>query len=263
MESAQRTNRRLFSMVAFVTIGLVVFLLINIAISYLNLRSAIESQRAVGRSIDRLRAISKLLSIVQDAETGQRGFLITGDEQYLKPYDAALDKIIETRRRLNTLVAGQPELGELNQELGLQIDAALAELADTIALLSGSGSRRRSRRGSGRRWQTPNGLDSRADGRDGTDRGEPSRRAAERCGNAHSPLDHPDVRFDNIRAIRRGTRVLPHPARDWCPEAAGRSVAGRRSQKERLPGFGRPRAAQPLGGNYECRRRLAYVRNLG
>ena len=95
-----RTHRRLFSVAAFVTIGLVVFLLVNIAISYLNLRSAIESQRAVGQSIDRLRAISKLLSVVQDAETGQRGFLITGDEEYLKPYDAALAKIIKARRHL-------------------------------------------------------------------------------------------------------------------------------------------------------------------
>ena len=29
---------------------------------------------------------------LKDAETGQRGFVITGEERYLEPYNAALDE---------------------------------------------------------------------------------------------------------------------------------------------------------------------------
>ena len=34
--------------------------------------------------------LAQFLSTLKDAETGHRGFIITGDERYLKPYYAAL-----------------------------------------------------------------------------------------------------------------------------------------------------------------------------
>ncbi|WP_159973291.1 diguanylate cyclase domain-containing protein [Pseudomonas sp. 8Z] len=42
------------------------------------------------RSLDRL---SLLLSTLQDAELGQRGYLLTGDEQYLEPYNRAIGQV--------------------------------------------------------------------------------------------------------------------------------------------------------------------------
>jgi len=134
MESAQRTPRRLSGVAAVMTVGLVGFLLVNFAVSYVNLRSAIDSQRAVGTSDSRLRAITKLLSVVQDAESGQRGFLITGNPRYLEPYKAALALISQTRRDLNALVADEPQLVELSQQFDQHIDAELKELADTIEI---------------------------------------------------------------------------------------------------------------------------------
>ena len=35
-------------------------------------------------------ALSNLLSAVKDAETGQRGFVLTGEPRYLEPYAAAI-----------------------------------------------------------------------------------------------------------------------------------------------------------------------------
>src|ERR1700724_2860428 len=37
----------------------------------------------------------QLLSTLKDAETGQRGFVITGDEKYLEPYNTALARLPE------------------------------------------------------------------------------------------------------------------------------------------------------------------------
>src|SRR5713226_8388650 len=45
-------------------------------------------------------ALIELRSSLKDAETGQRGFLLTGEERYLEPYRRALVEIPET---LNTL----------------------------------------------------------------------------------------------------------------------------------------------------------------
>ena len=50
-------------------------------------------------------AINKLLQHMLDAETGQRGYLLTGDERYLEPYNAALadiDHNLDSLRQLFT-----------------------------------------------------------------------------------------------------------------------------------------------------------------
>jgi signal transduction histidine kinase len=39
-----------------------------------------------------VRAVEHLSSLVRDAESGQRGFLLTGDETYLRPYHAAVSR---------------------------------------------------------------------------------------------------------------------------------------------------------------------------
>ncbi|HKA02278.1 MAG TPA: CHASE3 domain-containing protein, partial [Candidatus Solibacter sp.] len=41
-----------------------------------------------------------LLSRLRDAESAQRGYLLTGDARYLVPYDTALPKIAADRARL-------------------------------------------------------------------------------------------------------------------------------------------------------------------
>ncbi len=40
-----------------------------------------------------VRSTATLLSDLKDAETGQRGFLLTGREEYLEPYQAAVSRI--------------------------------------------------------------------------------------------------------------------------------------------------------------------------
>jgi CHASE3 domain sensor protein len=35
----------------------------------------------------------KILSLLRDAETGQRGYIITGDERYLEPYNLAVKDV--------------------------------------------------------------------------------------------------------------------------------------------------------------------------
>ena len=40
-----------------------------------------------------LSHVENILSTMKDAETGQRGFVITGDESYLEPYSHALAEI--------------------------------------------------------------------------------------------------------------------------------------------------------------------------
>lgn len=81
---------------------------------------------AARRMIDaqvRINLVNELESTLTDAETGQRGYLVTGDPAFLEPYRSALGA------RSRPEVFGRPGLGALQRQLG----AALASDADGLA----------------------------------------------------------------------------------------------------------------------------------
>ena len=57
-----------------------------------------EAQEAIAHTIGNERRISILQSLLQDAEVGQRGYLLTGDKSYLEPYErsvAQIDRVMD------------------------------------------------------------------------------------------------------------------------------------------------------------------------
>ena len=70
-----------------------------------------------------------LLSRVRDAESAQRGYLLTGDARYLAPYNAARPKIAADRAALRSLSPVHPDQAQHFSDL---IGAKLDELAQTI-----------------------------------------------------------------------------------------------------------------------------------
>ena len=52
-----------------------------------------------------LTEFEAISSQLQDAETGERGYLITGDEQYMAPYHAAMRMIDQELGDLQPLIA--------------------------------------------------------------------------------------------------------------------------------------------------------------
>jgi methyl-accepting chemotaxis protein len=78
-------------------------LLIIGVVSYRSTTGLIETAALVDHTHLVLENLEKLLSTMKDAETGQRGFLVTGEERYLEPYNAAVgqsDQILKTVREL-------------------------------------------------------------------------------------------------------------------------------------------------------------------
>lgn len=54
-------------------------------ISYRNTLNLLETSRWVAHTHEVMAQLSNLLSVMQDAETGQRGYLLTGVDEYLEP----------------------------------------------------------------------------------------------------------------------------------------------------------------------------------
>ncbi len=102
-------------------------------VSLVNLHRFQQANDSVQHTQEVERAIQELLSSLQDAETGQRGYLLTGQSSYLQPYRTALGQIQLQVDALTELTADNPR--QQARLAGLQplIQSKLAELADTIA----------------------------------------------------------------------------------------------------------------------------------
>jgi signal transduction histidine kinase len=72
-----------------------------------------------------------------DAETGQRGYVLTGEERYLAPYAAALPVARQGLAELAKLYAAEDRSQTRLTELKTQIEAKFSELAETIDLVKG------------------------------------------------------------------------------------------------------------------------------
>ena len=73
-------------------IGFSALLLVVIVMFYATREQSI-SQEWVAHTQEVKTHIGKTLSLMQDLETGQRGFLLTGEDYYLGPYNTAINKI--------------------------------------------------------------------------------------------------------------------------------------------------------------------------
>src|SRR4051794_15032134 len=60
-----------------------------------------QSQRSLGE-------LSQTLGAIQGAETGQRGYLLAGADDYLKPYADAVQSIPDHLNQLDALLAFDP-----------------------------------------------------------------------------------------------------------------------------------------------------------
>src|SRR3954469_10758427 len=88
---------------------LLAVLVINGLVSYRATRTLIKDQDAVLHTHRVLAELEAILSTLKDAETGERGFIITGAPEYLEPYRAALLEIDGRIRELKRLIAIEPE----------------------------------------------------------------------------------------------------------------------------------------------------------
>src|SRR5690349_560789 len=60
--------------------------------AYTSIESLLTSQKQVNHTNLVLTKLESILSVLKDAETGQRGFLLTGEDEFLEPYNGALRK---------------------------------------------------------------------------------------------------------------------------------------------------------------------------
>ena len=93
-----------------------------------------ESNLEVLRAREVRSAAADLRSLVQDAETGQRGYLLTGEARYLTPYSQTRSRIVPAFEHLRALVRDDPASVVEVDRLASVVNSKLVELDETIAL---------------------------------------------------------------------------------------------------------------------------------
>jgi PAS domain S-box-containing protein len=107
--------------------GLVLaILLINALISYRATRKLIDNERQVAHTYQVLDELEDVMATMDEAETGERGYLLTGEKSYLEPYQTAVSAIKSQVEKLRQSTAGdaneQARLPALEREIADRLD---------------------------------------------------------------------------------------------------------------------------------------------
>jgi CHASE3 domain sensor protein len=116
-----------------ILIGLVALLAI-VAVNLWLVRQAAVFSATVALATGERAAVVDLRNTLDDAETGQRGYLLTGNKDYLAPYDDAQRRVHENRDRIAALAKSDPAMEGDVAKLTTLTEAKLAELQKTIGL---------------------------------------------------------------------------------------------------------------------------------
>lgn len=118
-----------------VMLGLASTILVSLnALFYWNFIKQKETSDRVNHSQQTLQKLESVLSSLKDAETGQRGYLLTAQESYLEPYTTAIGRIDRDIAQLKRLTATNRSQQQQLASLEPLIRSKLAELKQTIDL---------------------------------------------------------------------------------------------------------------------------------
>ncbi len=131
-----RTTRAFFN---FGYVLVLAALVANGVVTTLNLRTIDESDRWIGHTREVLIELERALSTLKDAETGQRGYLLTGEAHYLEPFQDASARMDGILDRLAALTSDNPSQQGRIAELKRLKAAKMEELRQTVALRGEAG----------------------------------------------------------------------------------------------------------------------------
>jgi CheY-like chemotaxis protein len=103
-------------------------------LSYDSVRQTAATSRDLARAVEALAQVQAILSTLKDAETGQRGYLLTGREDYLEPFEAAQPALPLALSGARAQLADDPAQTHRLETLSVLANEKLQELSKTVEL---------------------------------------------------------------------------------------------------------------------------------
>lgn len=111
----------------------ILILLISSYASFYSNKQLIETSKWVNHTNEVIIHAENMMSMVKDAETGQRGFLLTGDVAFLQPYNGALAKVTKEVDYIKSLTKDNPVQQQNIEKVRLLINERFRQLQIVIA----------------------------------------------------------------------------------------------------------------------------------
>jgi methyl-accepting chemotaxis protein len=108
-------------------------------VSYRSTTGLIEAAQLQVHSYQVLENLAGVLSALKDAETGQRGYIMVGEDRYLEPYQTGTAVVNKALQNLRGLTVDNPGQQHRLDALEPLIAAKLSELKETIDLRKSKG----------------------------------------------------------------------------------------------------------------------------
>lgn len=135
LQAGLPTQKRDLEQKIWLGFGLALLLLGVIgAFSYRSTVQFLETSEAAVKSRETLEEMSKLLIDLLNAETGQRGYILTGEARYLEPYYTAVNEIDRHRKSLRGLLRGDVRQQERLNALESLVSQRLDDLRQRVRL---------------------------------------------------------------------------------------------------------------------------------
>ncbi len=122
------------ALVPFLLFGAVIVVALNAWFAFRSVQVLVQGEGWVQHTWRVILQVEKVMSSVKDAETGNRGYLITGDDAYLDPYNSALAELPQELDTFSSLTSDNPSQHARLVELQAVLQQRLALLKQGIAL---------------------------------------------------------------------------------------------------------------------------------
>ena len=134
-KKAAPQSRRVFGRKLLAAFCLALLTAISVgAITYTQTMRSIRLSGETKTARDTMQELLDTMSTLKDAETGQRGYLLTNDPSYLTPYDQAVSDMGAHLARLHALAKSQPQIARQLPALEQGIHSKMTELAFVLKI---------------------------------------------------------------------------------------------------------------------------------
>jgi signal transduction histidine kinase/DNA-binding response OmpR family regulator/CHASE3 domain sensor protein len=94
-----------------------IILIISSVASYISISNLLKSSKLVSHTTLVIQKLDNVMSTLKDAETGQRGYLLTNDPSFLDPYNGAYDRTVKLLDSISVMTTDNPKQTKNTEEL--------------------------------------------------------------------------------------------------------------------------------------------------
>ena len=112
-------------------LSLLILIITSVA-SWSSIHNLLDSSKWVDHTDSVINEVNTTLTILTDAETGQRGYLLTGDTAFLRPYNGANERALSLIDKIQGMTIDNPVQQANAKACGMIVSNRLILLQQTI-----------------------------------------------------------------------------------------------------------------------------------